>query len=164
MSKFSSRLFMDGKSHDFLTVLGTVVAGVVISRSEFSAAVPPVTIGVLFGGLWLSPDLDTQSRPLKRWGLMKFIWPLYHKTLGAGHRSWVSHSPIISSQARLIYLSIITIGLFPKLLINQFGITGFLAFCVAVEFAAAIHLFADGLNRSLYIVLAIFCLLALAML
>lgn len=28
----------------------------------------------LFGGLWLSPDLDTRSRALKRWGPLGLLW------------------------------------------------------------------------------------------
>tara|TARA_Y100001968_G_scaffold316458_1_gene344300 strand:+ start:519 stop:1001 length:483 start_codon:yes stop_codon:yes gene_type:complete len=58
-----------------------------------------------FGGLWLSPDLDTESKPLQRWGLFKIIWLPYRKLIK--HRSILSHAPVIGTLIRLIYLGFI---------------------------------------------------------
>ncbi|KGG13717.1 MULTISPECIES: metal-binding protein [Prochlorococcus] len=91
-----------------------------------------IAIGILFGfkngilaglafaigGLWLSPDLDTRSLPLKRWGILQIIWLPYRKFIP--HRSFLSHGPIIGTSLRISYL-IVTIALL-KLLINAFGI------------------------------------------
>ncbi len=55
-----------------------------------------------FGGLWLSPDLDTYSKALKRWGPLKGLWWPYRKLIP--HRSLFSHAPLIGTALRLTYL------------------------------------------------------------
>ena len=59
-------------------------------------------ISFLIGGLYLSPDLDTQSNCTQRWGIFKIIWLPYRKNIT--HRSLLSHSPIIGSSIRILYL------------------------------------------------------------
>jgi len=56
-----------------------------------------------FGGLWLSPDLDTNSRPSRRWGPLAWLWTPYRKLVR--HRGWLSHTPILGSACRLFYLA-----------------------------------------------------------
>ncbi len=56
----------------------------------------------LFGGLWLSPDLDTRSKALKRWGIFQGLWWPYRKLMP--HRSVFSHGPIIGTILRMTYL------------------------------------------------------------
>ncbi len=62
-----------------------------------------VTLGAFIGGFWLSPDLDTRSRPFYRWGLLRFIWWPYHWAVR--HRSVLSHGVWFASWLRLLYLS-----------------------------------------------------------
>src|ERR671932_924179 len=57
----------------------------------------------LLGGLYLSPDLDLKSLPWKRWGVLRFIWLPYQKI---PHRHWLSHTPIVGSVGRLLYLGL----------------------------------------------------------
>jgi uncharacterized metal-binding protein len=58
----------------------------------------------LVGGLWLSPDLDTRSRATNRWGPLGWLWWPYRR--GLSHRSLFSHSPVIGTAGRLIYLAL----------------------------------------------------------
>ena len=56
-----------GRDHDRATLIGCVPAGLLAgfwlgwSLGVLTAA------AFAWGGLWLSPDLDTRSRALKRW-------------------------------------------------------------------------------------------------
>jgi uncharacterized metal-binding protein len=59
--------------------------------------------GFLVGGLWLSPDLDTRSQPTRRWGPLALLWLPYRRLLR--HRSLLSHSPVIGTAGRLVYLA-----------------------------------------------------------
>ena len=59
----------------------------------------------LIGGLWLSPDLDTVSTTLGRWGPLKIIWWPYRKSIP--HRSIFSHSPFLGNIIKISYLIMI---------------------------------------------------------
>ena len=63
-----------------------------------------LTAGLAFlvGGLWLSPDLDTLSRPSKRWGWLAVLWWPYRRLVR--HRGWMSHTPLLGSTCRLLLL------------------------------------------------------------
>tara|TARA_B100000131_G_C18089285_1_gene601514 strand:- start:1291 stop:1839 length:549 start_codon:yes stop_codon:yes gene_type:complete len=115
-------------------------------------------ISFLIGGLWLSPDLDTYSNSLKRWGFLKFLWWPYRKLIP--HRSFFSHSPFIGTGFRLIY--IVLLSLIIKRLIQSFGITlvpisifnlrslietyraQFITAILGIEGSAWLHLILDG--------------------
>ncbi|WP_320666737.1 metal-binding protein [Prochlorococcus sp. MIT 1307] len=71
------------------------------------------------GGLWLSPDLDTKSIPLKRWGILQGLWWPYRKAIS--HRSILSHSPVIGTFLRVAYLLAITTVIL--LLLHSLGFT-----------------------------------------
>ena len=60
-------------------------------------------LAFLIGGLWLSPDLDTNSRPYQRWGPLRWSWWPYRKALR--HRSVLSHSPLLGTLVRVGYLT-----------------------------------------------------------
>jgi uncharacterized metal-binding protein len=57
--------------------------------------------GFLMGGLMFGPDLDIQSVQINRWGVLRWIWKPYQALLG--HRSWLSHGPLIGTTLRLLY-------------------------------------------------------------
>ncbi len=115
-------------------------------------------LGFLFGGLWLSPDLDTQSRALQRWGVFKVIWKPYRKWIP--HRSGLSHSPFLGTFIRISYL-IIAISL-TLVIVQPFGGPDpveliirlkkviennsqyALLFILAIEGSAWLHLIQDG--------------------
>lgn len=100
-----------GKVHDQMTVWCGAAAG----ASGYYLTEYPIelistfTIGFIFGGLMLSPDLDLKSRPFHRWGYLKVIWLPYQKV--AKHRSELSHG-ILGSWIRMLYLLIIIFAIY----------------------------------------------------
>ena len=56
----------------------------------------------LIGGFWLSPDLDTHSNALRRWGPLRGLWWPYRHLIP--HRSLWSHGPLIGTALRLMLL------------------------------------------------------------
>ncbi len=94
-----------GKTHDQVTWALTPVVWL-ISTWGFHLPLATggiITLGHLIGGLLLSPDLDTRSRPFYRWGMFRFIWRPYQWV--AKHRSGLSHGILLASWLRLLYLS-----------------------------------------------------------
>jgi len=63
----------------------------------------------LAGGLLLSPDLDTRSNATRRWGPLRLLWWPYRRWLS--HRSLLSHTPLIGTAGRLLYLLVLTAAL-----------------------------------------------------
>ena len=93
-------LMSSGKVHDRAILITTpLVAGAVYYFAPNYAA--EIAIAHLLGGLWASPDLDTVSRPYKRWGLLKFYWLPYQKA--SKHRG-ISHAPIFGTMGRVLYM------------------------------------------------------------
>jgi uncharacterized metal-binding protein len=98
-----------GKVHDASTLMmapvvywfWTTVLMLPVSCGVWSA------VGVIFGGLYLSPDLDTPSRPYFRWGFLRWIWKPYQ--WAAKHRSVLSHSVFLGPMLRLAILGSIMI-------------------------------------------------------
>ena len=66
-------------------------------------------LAFLIGGLLLSPDLDTRSRPSRRWGPLQLLWWPYRQLLR--HRSLLSHGPVLGTLGRLAYLAAVTLAL-----------------------------------------------------
>ncbi len=112
----------------------------------------------LTGGLFLSPDLDTYSVALKRWGVLRALWWQYQKIIP--HRSILSHGPFLGTTLRVCYL--LTLLLLILFLFKPFGLTGFLdamhfiseplkqhpknclAILLGLEASAWLHLIKDG--------------------
>ena len=91
-----------GKEHDKATLIISVPFGVGVGL--FLGADLGILGGLSFlvGGLWLSPDLDTHSNSLKRWGFLKWMWWPYRKSIK--HRSIFSHGPFVGTVLRTTYL------------------------------------------------------------
>jgi uncharacterized metal-binding protein len=98
----------DGKTHDAvgLSVAGAIAGfGVAYWLGNGSPYVL-YTGAVTAWGIWMfGPDLDTQSNPSNRWGLLEFIWTPYQKA--TKHRSIWTHIPLLSTVIRVCYLSAI---------------------------------------------------------
>ncbi|MFN5194342.1 MAG: DUF2227 family putative metal-binding protein [Cyanobacteriota bacterium] len=93
-----------GRSHDRATIgLGLPLALLAWPRAGPAAAIAGAA-GFVLGGLWLSPDLDTQSRATRRWGPLALLWWPYRRLLR--HRSLISHSPLLGSAGRLGLLAL----------------------------------------------------------
>ncbi|OKH16248.1 metal-binding protein [Fischerella major NIES-592] len=93
-----------GQTHDRITLWALpFVAGATFAQTKSGNLTLLVASGFMFGGLMFGPDLDIYSRQYQRWGLLRWIWIPYQKSLR--HRSFLSHGPIIGTTLRVIYLS-----------------------------------------------------------
>ncbi len=92
-----------GQTHDSITLWSLpVVAGLTFERTRSTSLTLVVSGGFLFSGLMFGPDLDIHSRQFKRWGVLRWIWLPYRRSMR--HRSFLSHGPIVGTIVRLIYL------------------------------------------------------------
>lgn len=115
-------------------------------------------LAFLLGGLWLSPDLDTHSNATRRWGPLRGLWWPYRRLVP--HRSPLSHSPLLGSAGRLLYLgSLVALGAALQTLLggsgleqlNALAVHGWhghrpllLAGLIGVEASGWLHLVLDG--------------------
>ena len=95
-----------GKVHDRITAVG---AGLAVPVWWYLTPAPQdwkiaatLVVATLFSGWMLSPDLDLDSSIYRRWGPLRFLWYPYQKFVP--HRSWVSHSWLLSPLMRVAYL------------------------------------------------------------
>jgi len=132
---------MTGKQHDKYTwlTMPVILAGgfyFVPTMAGFIAAAH------VFGGLYLSPDLDTYSNPYKRWSVWKLNYWYFYKQL-IPHRSFISHSPIFGTVGRVVYLFGPWIWYFnlTDWLIEHWQTIGYLL--IGLETGALTHLMCD---------------------
>ncbi|MEB3326546.1 MAG: metal-binding protein [Synechococcus sp.] len=92
-----------GPSHDRATWGLSLPFGLLWWPWQGLAGVACASLAFLLGGLLLSPDLDTSSNPTRRWGPLRLLWWPYRNLLR--HRSLLSHSPLLGSCGRLLYLA-----------------------------------------------------------
>ncbi len=95
-----------GLKHEKFSKLLTVPFGFIIGAAMDWTSGCAAALAFLFGGIWLSPDLDTRSKALKRWGILQWIWWPYRKLIK--HRSFLSHGPFIGTTLRILYLGLIS--------------------------------------------------------
>lgn len=96
-----------GRRHDQITI------AVALGSSAFALYYrqPPEVCAMLagsclFSGMMLSCDLDTVSSPLRRWKYLGLGWMFTAYERLISHRSWISHSPIVSNLIRWLYLGV----------------------------------------------------------
>lgn len=93
-----------GQTHDRITLWSLpIVASSTYLLTRSSDRTLIVAGAFLFSGLMFGPDLDIYSVQYKRWGLLRWLWIPYQKTLK--HRSLLSHGLIIGTTVRLLYLA-----------------------------------------------------------
>ncbi len=140
-------LMASGRNHDLSILFTTPIIGIIGISHSLELGIIAVSSHYL-AGMFLSPDLDTLSKPFKRWGVFKIIWIPYQKMIP--HRSPLSHAPILGSTIRSIYLAALLLPLwfiFPGLRQVEWMITWekVIAFLVGVELSALNYLLLDGL-------------------
>lgn len=91
-----------GRSHDRATGLLAIPFGLLWWPALGPWGFAIAGLAFLVGGLWLSPDLDVLSRSSRRWGPLGLLWWPYRRLLR--HRSLLSHSPLLGSGLRLVWL------------------------------------------------------------
>lgn len=138
-----------GKNHDKSIYFTSPIVAAVASYHVGIELGLIAGLAHLLGGLFLSPDLDLQSRPFKRWGFLKIIWVPYQQLIPR-HRHWLSHGVIVGSALRLVYLATWLSPLllaFPlsKFQMDSVNIARAIALFVGVELSAINHLVLDGM-------------------
>lgn len=98
-----------GSSHDRGTWLVALPFGLLCWPFLGWSGSATAALAFLIGGLLLSPDLDTHSRPSLRWGPLRLLWWPYRKVLR--HRSLLSHGPLLGTLGRLAYLGGVVLAL-----------------------------------------------------
>ncbi|WP_094228754.1 metal-binding protein [Methanolobus psychrotolerans] len=108
----------DGKTHDLInaTVLIIVLSGLYYLGKErtidLSYLNMPIILAFstayLFATFFLSPDLDINSKPYKRWGILRIIWWPYKVVFK--HRG-LSHHPVVGPLSIVMNLAIIVASL-----------------------------------------------------
>ena len=91
-----------GQHHDRATLGWSLPIGLATGSLLGPTAGGIAFAAFLFGGLWLSPDLDTHSNALHRWGPLGGIWWPYRRLIP--HRSIWSHGPLLGTAVRLLVL------------------------------------------------------------
>ena len=92
-----------GSTHDRITLWSLPwIVGFTFFLTHNGELTLVIAGGFLFSGLMFGPDLDIYSRQFKRWGILRWIWIPYQKTLK--HRSQLSHGLIIGTTIRIFYL------------------------------------------------------------
>ena len=95
----SSEGLATGRRHDQSIWILSLPLGIAVGLVLGWAAALITAASCLAGGLWLSPDLDTRSNALRRWGALGFLWWPYRLLIP--HRSLWSHGPLLGTTARL---------------------------------------------------------------
>ncbi|WP_340818197.1 metal-binding protein [Methanolobus sp. WCC4] len=105
----------DGKTHDTINaaVLIAVIFGLyyliwkeiaVISVYLNTYTILSFSLAYMFATFFLSPDLDVNSKPYKRWGVLRFLWWPYKEIFK--HRGF-SHNPVIGPLTIVLNLAVI---------------------------------------------------------
>lgn len=95
-----------GRTHDRITLWGLPwVVAIAYGVTRDGELTLVIALAYLFSGLMFGPDLDIHSVQFKRWGLLRWIWLPYQKTLR--HRSRLSHGFIVGTTVRVMYFSLI---------------------------------------------------------
>ena len=147
-----------GKEHDKSTKTWFLPFGLLVGLLLDAQSGLISGTAFLIGGLWLSPDLDTNSLALKRWGILQGLWWPYQKVIP--HRSLFSHGPFIGTVVRISYL--LSLSMLLAFLIEPTRLSGLLnaahfinevikqypKYCLTVvlglEASAWLHLIKDG--------------------
>jgi len=105
-----------GRTHDRITLWSLpLIAAATFERTQNASLTLILSGGYLFSGLMFGPDLDIHSQQYKRWGVLRWIWLPYRRSMR--HRSVLSHGILIGTLIRVIYLLSWIVGLLSILLL-----------------------------------------------
>ena len=151
----SSERLATGRRHDQSIWSLSLPLGIVVGLVLGIDAGLIAAASCLAGGLWLSPDLDTRSNALRRWGMLGFLWWPYRRLIP--HRSLWSHGPVLGTSVRLgvlltwcLIFSMAIPALSPSTLLADLQQLmrqhprEFISLVVGLEGSAWIHLILDG--------------------
>ncbi len=102
--------------------------------------------GFYIGTDFITPDLDTDSTAIKRWGRLKILWLPYKWTFRHGQSS---HNIVYGAVVRILYISTILLGayylLFNSLPQAMFSSIYVFIFLAGIITANALHVMLDSL-------------------
>jgi len=103
--------------------------------------------GYCAGTELITPDLDIESIPLKKWGKLKFLWLPYKWLFKHGQSS---HNIIYGAMVRVMYISVIIFGIYYLLFKSlpsesMISYMFFIVFIVGIIIANAMHIILDVL-------------------
>ena len=94
-----------GRTHDSITLWSLpIVAGSAFGITRSGTLTLFVSGAFLFSGLMFGPDLDIHSQQYKRWGVLRWMWLPYRKSMR--HRSVLSHGFLVGTVGRIVYLAV----------------------------------------------------------
>lgn len=111
-------------------------------------------LGFVVGTYLITPDMDTRSDSYRRWGIFRFIWYPYMRSVS--HRSPISHTLILGDVFRLVYLTTILSPLL--IVINKYLLDDNILFyietykfqllsvVIGIMAASAMHIIADNIS------------------
>jgi uncharacterized metal-binding protein len=98
-----------GQTHDSITLWSLpFIAGTTFALTQSGNLTLLLSGGFLFSGLMFGPDLDIYSQQYRRWGILRWIWLPYRKSMR--HRSVLSHGAVIGTIGRVVYLGLWILG------------------------------------------------------
>ncbi len=110
----------NGKTHTKINIVLLFVILLSLHTTFMQTHIPPeylefdaitiFSLALIFGTYYLSPDLDIQSEPFKRWGILRHIWWPYQKIFkhrGKLHHPLLGPIIIISTVGLLIIAPIV---------------------------------------------------------
>ncbi len=103
--------------------------------------------GFYAGTDFVTPDLDTESTAIKRWGRLKILWLPYKWTFKHGQSS---HNIVYGAVVRILYISIIFLGVYYLLFKSlppgtMFSSVYVFIFLSGIITANALHVILDSL-------------------
>ncbi|MGB2925400.1 MAG: metal-binding protein [Limnothrix sp.] len=113
-----------GSTHDRITLWGlpwVVAIAYFLTRNGELTLI--AGLAYLFSGLMFGPDLDIHSVQFKRWGMFRWIWLPYQKSLS--HRSKLSHGFLIGTTLRVLYFSLFLLLMAAIIVAIAQGLFGF---------------------------------------
>lgn len=92
-----------GRTHDSITLWSLpIIASSAFGLTQSGTLTLLVSGAFLFSGLMFGPDLDIHSQQYKRWGVLRWMWLPYRRSMR--HRSVLSHGFLVGTLGRIVYL------------------------------------------------------------
>ena len=105
----------NGKTHTKINVILLFVILLSLHTKFMQTYIPPeylefdattiFSLALIFGTYYLSPDLDIQSEPFKRWGILRYIqtsWKTASPVVGPNHNYFYSRTAHHSTNCHII--------------------------------------------------------------
>lgn len=145
-----------GKTHEIIniTVLMVILAGLyyfstwqkneIVTKYLDIYTILAFSASYIFATFFLSPDLDTKSRPYKRWKILKILWWPYR--IMFKHRGY-SHNIVLGPLSIILNLVLIAVViiLFTGVEVKDIPLKLAVAIIVGIVLSIDVHIIADSL-------------------